>query len=94
MLLDTATLPCDFGPYTLLRRLGQGGMAEVYLASHEAVPGAVRMVALKLIQPTLVEEKDFVEMFFDEARVLAGLYHPNLDRVLDVGEIDGGSLGR
>ena len=85
----TLDLPRDFGPYRLRARLGRGGMAEVFLASHETVPGMPRLVALKLIRPQLLDDPDFVEMFLDEGRILAGLYHPNLDHVVDVGEVDG-----
>jgi eukaryotic-like serine/threonine-protein kinase len=84
-----APLPREFGPYRLLRRLGRGGMAEVYLAAHEPMPGAPRLVAIKQILPDLAEDETFLEMFLDEARVLSGLYHPNLDHVVDVGEHDG-----
>ncbi|MCB9590387.1 MAG: protein kinase [Polyangiaceae bacterium] len=77
------------GEYQLLERLGVGGMAEVYVATRSGPHGFVKRVALKCMLPELLQDTRFVEMFCDEARVMASLHHPNLVQVLDFGEVDG-----
>ena len=79
----------SFGPYTLIRRLAVGGMAEIFLAKRDAPGGAAKVVALKHILPHLAGARDFVEMFLDESRIAAGLSHPNIVRISDLGEHDG-----
>jgi serine/threonine-protein kinase len=68
--------------YTVLGLLAQGGMAEVYLAVKTGQPPVV----VKRIRPNLVEDPQFVRMFLDEARLAKLLSHPNVVRVLEVGE--------
>ncbi|MEZ4234421.1 MAG: protein kinase [Polyangiaceae bacterium] len=77
------------GEYQLIERLGVGGMAEVYVARRSGPHGFVKRVALKCMLPELLHDARFVEMFCDEARVMASLHHPNLVQVLDFGEVDG-----
>jgi serine/threonine-protein kinase len=74
------------GRYTLVRRLAVGGMAELYLAHQQGAAGFAKLVALKRILPHLAENPTFTRMFLDEARLAAGLDHPNLAHVLDFGE--------
>jgi serine/threonine-protein kinase len=74
------------GRYTLVRRLAVGGMAELYLAHQRGAAGFAKLVALKRILPHLAENPTFTRMFLDEARLAAGLDHPNLAHVLDFGE--------
>ncbi len=73
------------GSYLLGERLGLGGMAEVFAAES---PEHGR-VALKRILPSLTEERDFADMFWDEARVTSRLDHPNVIRILDYGRVNG-----
>ncbi|MCR9162415.1 MAG: serine/threonine protein kinase [Nannocystaceae bacterium] len=75
------------GAYTIVRPLAVGGMAELYLA----VParGDRYPVALKRMLPHLAWDPEFVRMFLDEVRIVAGLDHPNIVRVLDFGIGDG-----
>jgi serine/threonine-protein kinase len=75
----------DFGPYRLQRRIGAGGMAEVYSAI-ERSSGA--RVALKRILPNLSFEPEFIQMFEDERDLLARLEHPNICRYLGSGAVD------
>ena len=63
------TAPEKIGRYQLCFELASGGMARVYLARAEGTPGFQKLVALKRIHPHLAEEKDYVEMFLDEARI-------------------------
>jgi serine/threonine-protein kinase len=76
------------GPYRLLRRLGAGGMGEVYLAERE--DGQFRRhAALKLIKPGLDTER-VVRRFRAERQILARLQHPNIARLFDGGVTEAG----
>ena len=77
------------GSYTLLGRLGSGGMADVYLARRQGGGGVVQRVALKRLRPEHVDDPNFARMFLDEARLAAKLVHPNIVTLLDVGEHHG-----
>jgi serine/threonine protein kinase len=83
------SVPLQLGPYELIERVATGGMAEVYLARRAGPHGFQKIVALKRILPQLAKDPDFVAMFVDEARVCAGLSHPNIVQVFDFGEEDG-----
>src|SRR5581483_7989924 len=74
------------GSYTILGRLGSGGMADVFLARRSASGGVVQRVALKRLRPEHVDDPLFVRMFLDEARIAAKLVHPNVVTLLDVGQ--------
>ena len=78
----------NVGPYVLLRSLGQGGMAEVWLA--QRADGAFkREVALKL--PLLSQlRQDLAQRFAVERDILASLEHPNIARLYDAGNDSGG----
>ncbi|TNF34006.1 MAG: serine/threonine protein kinase [Gammaproteobacteria bacterium] len=71
--------------YTLISELGKGGMATVYLAVQQNFG---RKVALKIMSPALNADPTFSERFLREARIVAGLSHPNIVQVYDVGEFD------
>ncbi|HZP65220.1 MAG TPA: protein kinase [Rudaea sp.] len=68
--------------YRILRQLGRGGMATVYLAIQESVQ---REVALKVMSPALLVDPDFGERFLREARIAAKLHHRHVVGVHDVG---------
>jgi serine/threonine protein kinase len=72
------------GPYEILGRLAEGGMAVVYLAQH----GPER-VALKMIREELARSREFLDMFRDEAKIVSRLMHPNIVRTFEQGDIDG-----
>jgi serine/threonine protein kinase len=72
--------------YRIDSRIGRGGMGVVYLAEHQTLR---RQAALKIIVPELAENPDFRERFLREARIAAGLTHPNIVTVYDAGDIDG-----
>jgi hypothetical protein len=76
------------GRYEIVRRIGAGGMAEVYLARLKSAPEA--RVAIKRMLPEFANEPRFIEMFVAEARLAATLQHPSIARVFDVG-VDHGS---
>ncbi len=83
------TAGARFGRYTLVRQLAIGGMAEIYLARIEGIGAFAKQVVLKRILAQYASSSDFVEMFLHEARLAAGLQHPNIVQVFDIGEIDG-----
>jgi serine/threonine protein kinase len=73
------------GRYTLLRSLGAGGMAELFLARADGIEGFAKLVALKRILPHKATNERFVRMLLNEARLVAGLDHPNIAQVHDIG---------
>lgn len=74
------------GGYQLVKRIGSGGMGEVYRAVQVALG---RQVAIKILSPELTEDRTFVERFMSEARAAGRLNHQNVAQVHEVGESDG-----
>jgi eukaryotic-like serine/threonine-protein kinase len=74
------------GRYRLLRRLGSGGMADVWLAEDTHLQ---RQVALKILHRRFAQDREFVERFRREAEAAAGLSHPNIVAVYDRGDVEG-----
>lgn len=66
------------GKYVLLEKMAAGGMAEVWLASSTQVGGLTKFVAIKKILPHLSKDKEFIQMFKDEASVVMNLSHSNI----------------
>jgi serine/threonine protein kinase len=79
----------QLGRYTLVRRIGKGGMGEVWLAKSTGAHGFEKNVALKRILPQFSSNPHVVNMLVDEARISVLLNHPNVVQVLELGE-DGG----
>ena len=77
-----------FGRYTLVARLGRGGMAEVFLGYQSGPRGFRKPIVIKKILSDLAEDPRLVQMYFDEARLAARLHHPNVVQTIDVGEAD------
>jgi eukaryotic-like serine/threonine-protein kinase len=71
--------------YEVLCKIGQGGMAEVYLARQLGAMGFRRLVVLKKVLPDLLTDDRMVRLFLDEARVAAEIAHTNVIRVHDLG---------
>ncbi len=76
----------QLGDYHLLRRLGRGAMAEVYLAEQRSLG---RRVALKVLKSDLAKDETYVQRFQREARAAAALVHANIVQIHEVGCIDG-----
>ncbi len=74
------------GRYRMLRRIGSGGMADVWLAED---PHLQRRVALKILHPHFSQDRAFIERFRREAEAAAALQHPNIVAVFDRGEYEG-----
>ncbi len=95
-------LPPQLGNYSIVKEIGIGGMAGVYLAEQQPLG---RQVALKIMFPALRENESFAKRFVREARMAASVEHPNVVTIYDAGEaedmlylamqyIPGGDLGR
>ncbi len=84
--LDVDLSGRQLGDYRLLRRLGRGGMAEVYLAEQLSLK---RQVAFKVLRADLAENEDYVRRFHHEAQSAAALVHANIVQIHEVGQIDG-----
>ncbi|MBS2020405.1 MAG: protein kinase [Deltaproteobacteria bacterium] len=83
----TALTPGDrLDRYELLCVLAQGGMGTVWLARQTGKLGFERLVALKTILPTYSSDRQFCDMFLDEAKIAAGIDHENVARILEIGE--------
>ena len=82
----TLTEEVTLGEFRLLRRLGRGGMSEVYLAEQTLLK---RHVAIKVLRPELMLDESLRQRFQKEALAVAGLNHPNIVQVYTVGEADG-----
>lgn len=78
-----------YGQYVLVRKLAEGGMAEIFLAKLLGADGFERNVVIKRMLSNLSSIPDFVEMFRDEARLAARLSHPNIIQIHELGFIEG-----
>src|SRR5919108_6664561 len=74
------------GRYRIVRKLGTGGMADVYLAEDQELG---RRVAIKILDDRHAADDQFVERFRREAKNAAGLSHPNIGSIYDRGEAEG-----
>lgn len=72
--------------YEILDKIGTGGMSDVYKAKDQKLN---RFVAVKVLKQEFSENKNFVSKFRVEAQAAAGLMHPNIVNVYDVGEENG-----
>lgn len=82
-------LPLTLGRYSLLERLGRGGMGHVYLARVDGSHGIQKLCVVKTLRPDLAAEREYVTRFLDEARLVMQLSHRNICSVFDAGEVDG-----
>jgi serine/threonine-protein kinase len=79
--------PHRFGKYTLIDRIAVGGMAEIFLARQAGLEGFEKTIVIKRIRPHLSNQKSFVKMFLNEAKLAAQLNHPNIVQIYDLGKI-------
>ena len=97
--------PEHLGRYRVVRRLGAGGMAEVFLAKTTGAEGIEKILVVKRVLPTFARSPKFISMFVDEAKVAMRLNHPNIvqvyafeqvrdELVLAMEFVDGLDLGR
>ena len=78
------------GPYTLLHRIGAGGMGEVWIARRNALGGAAKLFALKTVLPEKASDAESRRQFLDEARLSMLMSNSNIVQVFDVAETTGG----
>lgn len=79
-------MPAGRGRYTIVRKLAQGGMAEIFLATQHGAEGFERPVVLKRILSELSADPHFCNGLIDEAHIAMGLTHSNIVQVLDLGK--------
>ncbi|MBZ0118317.1 MAG: serine/threonine protein kinase, partial [Sandaracinaceae bacterium] len=81
------------GPYEVTRKIGSGGMAEVFEAvDHSGTGGFEKLVCVKRILPHLVTDERFIELFLDEGRLSAKLHHDNIVEVYACNQDRDGNL--
>ena len=81
--------PEAFGKYQLLEKIATGGMAEVWRARAQGMAGFEKILVIKKILPKLISDREFIELFIDEARIAVHLLHVNIVQVFDLGEVEG-----
>src|SRR5262245_65396423 len=72
------------GNYIVRHKLGEGGMGSVYFAEHPAIG---KRVALKVLHPDFSSDAEIVSRFFNEARAVNDIQHPNIIDIVDFGTI-------
>jgi eukaryotic-like serine/threonine-protein kinase len=85
----SARLPERLGPYLLIDRIGEGGLAEVFTAAWPAPDGTIRPLVVKRLRRERSEDVMAVNHFLAERELGASLLHPNIAAVVDFGEVDG-----
>src|SRR5450432_1531877 len=88
----TPPLPIQLGSFEVIRRLGAGGMAEVFVAKKQGAEGTYKILVLKRILPAHGASRRFRAMFVEEAQLATRLNHPNIVQVFEF--YDGGDEGQ
>ncbi len=86
--MRAATEPTSFGPYTLIRRLGVGGMAEVHVGTIERAGRFLKPVALKRVHPDIAADPALSATLIAEAKLSARLDHRNIVQTFDLDRVD------
>lgn len=81
-------LPRRFGRYFLFDKIGEGGMARIYLARSRTELGGERLAVVKQILPMLSSSAEFSRLLIEEAKLAAQLTHGNIVQVFDLGRED------
>ncbi|QQR91557.1 MAG: serine/threonine protein kinase [Myxococcales bacterium] len=85
--LEDFEQPVRFGKYVLLDRISIGGMAEVFKAKLSGAAGFEKIIAVKRILPALLKDKEFIEMFVDEAKIAGQLTQENICPIFELGKV-------
>ncbi len=80
----------DQTTYRIVKKIAEGGMGSVYQAIQDGVNGFQKIVALKTLLPKLSSNQRFVDMFIQEAKLVANLVHENIVQIYQLGEMDEG----
>lgn len=78
----------QLGRYHVLDRIAYGGMAEIFRAITFAEAGSGLLVAIKQVLPHYAEDREFIDMLVDEAKLVSMLHHPNIVEIYEVGNVD------
>src|SRR3954451_120909 len=81
--MDSLPHPAQIAQFEIVRRLGAGGMAEVFLAKRRGAEGTYKVVVVKRILPAFTTSRRFRSMFIDEAQLATRLNHPNVVQVYE-----------
>ena len=84
---ETSLVGRSIGNYKVVQQIGEGGMGVVYLAEHPIIG---RKVAIKLLHATFARDSETVARFFNEARAIHMIAHPNIVEILDFGQTSDG----
>jgi serine/threonine protein kinase len=85
--VDVLSPGTRIGRYEVVKLLAMGGMAEIYLAKNVGLQGFETLSVLKRLPPSCLDDNpSYVNLFFDEARLVASLRHPNIAQVFDFGQ--------
>ncbi|MBT3219654.1 MAG: serine/threonine protein kinase [Proteobacteria bacterium] len=87
--MSTDEVQQQFGDYHLLEKIATGGMAEVWRARAYGMAGFEKILVIKKILDSLLEDDEFIGLFIDEARIAVQLLHTNIVQVFDLGEVNG-----
>lgn len=79
----------NFGKYELFEQIGSGGMAEVYRARARGYAGFEKILVIKKLAERLANNREFTDLFIDEARIAVRLQHPNIAQVFELDQVDG-----
>jgi hypothetical protein len=86
-IVPDALIGKTIGNYVVRRPLGHGGMGSVYLAEHPAIG---KLIALKVLNPELAVQPEIVTRFFNEAKAVNEIRHPNIVDIIDFGLLPAG----
>ncbi len=78
-------MPAALGRYEVRAKLADGGMATLYLGRLHGAEGFERPVALKVIKEQFLQNREFVTMFMDEAKIVSRVSHPNIVQLYELG---------
>jgi len=73
--------------FEVIKRIGKGGMADIFLIHMEGLQGFAQYFAMKRLHANLTKNENFVRMFFDEARTAASLHHRNVAEIYELGRV-------
>lgn len=82
---DGGELPRRFGRYVLFDKIGEGGMARIFLSRENVGLGGEKLIVVKEILPLLATSPEFCQLLIDEAKISATLSHANIVQVTDLG---------
>jgi serine/threonine protein kinase/tetratricopeptide (TPR) repeat protein len=83
MSMSATPIPTQIAQFEIVRRLGSGGMAEVFLAKKRGAEGTYKVIVVKRILPAHTTSRRFRAMFIDEAQLATRLNHPNVVQVYE-----------